>query len=142
MTDLSNNQIIDISGNQAKILEEQERRRKFIMEKREKQKLYLRDLVMRQTDYDEETAVQKLEEFKGDVMAIVREYMGPAKKVEQNTPTSTNQVIMKEIRTMMDDAAAKYRIKKDLEERKKLFIEQMENQRKEAAKKLEDKLNE
>jgi len=86
--------------------------------------------------------MQKLKEYDGNVMMIIREYMGPSKKIESNNPTSTNQVIMKEIRTMMDTASANYRIKKDLEERKNMFIEKMQNTQKEAAKKLQDSVNE
>ena len=142
MSDTSNNQIIDVSSNEVALLEQQERRKKIIEVKREQYRITLRDLVMRQTDYDAETAMQKLKKYDGNVMMIIREYMGPSKKIESNNPTSTNQVIMKEIRTMMDTASANYRIKKDLEERKNMFIEKMQNTQKEAAKKLQDSVNE
>jgi len=142
MSDTSNNQIIDVSNNEVALLEQQERRKKIIEAKREQYRITLRDLVMRQTDYDAETAMQKLKEYDGNVMMVIREYMGASKKIESNNPTSTNQVIMKEIRTMMDTAAANYRIKKDLEERKNMFIERMQNKQKEAAKKLQDSVNE
>ena len=142
MYDTSNNQIIDVSNNEVALLEQQERRKKIIEVKREQYRITLRDLVMRQTDYDAETAMQKLKEYDGNVMMVIREYMGAPKKIESNNPTSTNQVIMKEIRKMMDTASANYRIKKDLEERKNMFIEKMQNTQKEAAKKLQDSVNE
>jgi len=131
-TDISNNQVTDISGNIERV--------KLFKERQKKQIEYLSNLVMRQTDYDKETAIEKLKEYKGDIMAIIREYMGPSKKPEENNPKTTNQVIMKEIRTLMDDAASKYRIKKDLEEKRKLMIERLMNKQKEARKKLQDEV--
>ena len=92
MSDTSNNQIIDVSNNEVALLEQQERRKKFIEAKREQYRITLRDLVMRQTDYDAETAMQKLKEYDGNVMMVIREYMGAPKKIESNNPTSTNQV--------------------------------------------------
>lgn len=119
----------DISGNNNML---EERRIKYILE--------LCEVVMRQTDYDLEKAKEKVRDFKGDIVAIVREYMEPPPKPDVYANRSPNQIILTEIRTMMDDAASKYRYKKDLEERKKLLIERMmiENQRKEQEKKETD----
>ena len=98
----------------------------------ERHMLYLRDLIMRQTDYDEETATRKLEEHNKDVLAVIREYMGAAKTVEK-APVSANQAIYGEIRTMMDDAAASYRVKKELEERREAAIAAIQQARAQAA---------
>ncbi len=66
--------------------------------------------IVRQTNYTREEAAQKLLEHHNDVEAIVREYMrGGAVASAPPTPTSVNQMIYKEIRTMMDDAAKTYK---------------------------------
>jgi hypothetical protein len=117
----------DISGNRVKLLEE----------KRIRHIMSLRDVVMRQTDYNEQQSLDKIKEFNGDVLAIVREYMGVSKNVEVVPPKSTNQFIMSEIRNMMDDASSRYRYKKEVEENRKIMIENMmeANKRKEALQK-------
>ena len=97
--------------------------------------LYLQGLVMRQTDYDETTADQKLLDHNNDILAIVREYMGPPAEQELK-PSTTNQQIFTEIRTMMDDAAATYRVKKALEERREALLESAAAQRAIAAQNL------
>ena len=132
----------DSSNNEINNLKSRENIKNFVEKQREKHRIYLRDLVIRQTNYDEETAIKKLEEHNGDVISIIREYMGPSKKIERNNSSiSTNQIIMKEIRTMMDDAATKYRIQKDLNEKKKVFIEKMIQRQKEMEKKNQDNNN-
>ena len=103
----------------------------------ERHMLYLRDLIMRQTDYDADTATQKLEEHNKDVLAVIREYMGASKPDKQKTP-STNQAIYGEIRTMMDDAAASYRVKKELEERREAAIAAIQQARMQAAANLRE----
>ena len=71
------------------------------------------DVIMRQTDYDQATAQQKMVEHNNDVMKVIREYMAPAKPTKIcTTKLSVNQQIYKEIRGMMDDAAKKYELEK------------------------------
>lgn len=76
------------------------------------------DVVQRQTDYDKETALSKLQEYNFDPIMVIRNYMNPDQKVfiKKNTPTTTNQKVYKEIRTMLDSANAAYREKKEAEE--------------------------
>lgn len=69
------------------------------------------ELVMRQTDYDENKAVAKLNEHKGEVVAVIREHMGGS-KYSKPAPSTTNQAVFNEIRGMMDDAATRYRAEK------------------------------
>jgi len=70
-------------------------------------------LIMRQTDYDQATAQQKMLEHNNDVMQVIREYMAPAKPIKIcTTKLSVNQQIYKEIRGMMDDAAKRYETEK------------------------------
>lgn len=76
------------------------------------------ELIMRQTNYDKDLAEQKLKDHNNDYMQVIREYMTPLNKIPTCTPTSTptlsvNQQIYKEIRVMMDDAAKKYEIEKN-----------------------------
>ena len=64
-------------------------------------------IIRGQTDYDDETIRCKLAEHGGDMMAVIREYMMPAKVddvggQEVEAP-STNQKIYEEIRNYMDD---------------------------------------
>ena len=69
-------------------------------------------LVMRHTDYDNKTALDKLNEHNNDIQNIIREYMGlPIKTVETQKATSTNQTIYNEFRTFLDDASKSYRNK-------------------------------
>ena len=71
------------------------------------------DVIMRQTDYDQATAQQKMVEHDNDVMKVIREYMAPAKPTKIcTTKLSVNQQIYKEIRGMMDDAAKRYELEK------------------------------
>ena len=71
---------------------------------------------MRQTDYDKETALLKLKEYNGDVVAIIRNYMKNDDTEKQNSikkPSETlNQKIYGEIRDLLDEASESYRKKK------------------------------
>lgn len=69
-------------------------------------------MVVRQTNYTEEEAQKKLEEQHNDVQAVVREYLTGSTTVpvrSTDSSQSVNQLIYKEIRTMMDDAAKTYK---------------------------------
>ena len=95
-----------------------------VLSREEQKKIYLRDVVMRQTEYTEEQALQKLQEFNFDVMAVVRDYMGISTKNIEPPVKSVNQQIYGEIRNMMDCAASKYRIKKEMDEKRELIMAQ------------------
>jgi hypothetical protein len=92
------------------------------------------DVIIRQTDYTEEKAIEKLTEHKNDVLAIVREYMGVVKPPTRNETikSSTNQQIFSEIRNLMDDAAKTYQAKKAYEKRKEEYIAYMQAKQQEA----------
>ena len=100
----------------------------------------LHNIIMRQTDYDEEKAKNKLKEHNNDVLAVIKEYLGPKKNVDTDKSKSINQMIYGEIRTLMDDAAATYRVKKELEERKQEAIQRALRERSEAETKLKENL--
>jgi hypothetical protein len=73
------------------------------------------NVIMRQTDYSKELAVEKLKEHNNDVVSVVREYMNPPIQEVKNTK-STSQLIYGEIRSLMGSAATNYRIKKESED--------------------------
>jgi hypothetical protein len=71
------------------------------------------EIIMRQTNYDKDTAQKKLTEHNNDSMQVIREYMKPTnQKPVCTTKLSVNQQIYKEIRGMMDDAAKRYELEK------------------------------
>jgi len=80
-------------------------------------------LIMRQTDYDIETAKTKLKDFNGDIVAIIRDYIKNDDTEKQDAikkPSETlNQKIYGEIRELLDDASDMYRKKKEAEEANK-----------------------
>lgn len=80
-------------------------------------------VVCRQTDYDEEKAKAKLVEHALDLQAIVREYMGVSEKKTEEKKTSTNQMVYKEFRTFLDDAASSYYKRKEAEQMRKKILE-------------------
>jgi hypothetical protein len=71
------------------------------------------DIVVRQTNYTEEKAIEKLNQHNNDVLTVIREYMSPAViNIDvDNTinKKSINQQIYSEIRNLMDNAAATYK---------------------------------
>ena len=60
------------------------------------------DVIMRQTNYDRNTAHLKLGHHNNDIVAVIREYMDPPVTENSTIPTSTNQKIYYEIRNHMD----------------------------------------
>jgi len=75
------------------------------------------NVIMRQTDYSKELAIEKLNQHNNDVLSIVREYMNPPIQEVKETK-STSQLIYGEIRSLMGNAAKNYRMKKEMEERR------------------------
>lgn len=97
-----------------------------------------KNIILRQTDYSEEEVIQKLKEHNNDPMAVIREYMGtpsstrPAAQAQAQAK-SVNQQIYGEIRSLMDNAAKNYQLKKEYEERMALYREQVIRARNNAA---------
>jgi hypothetical protein len=56
-------------------------------------------LIRTQTDYDEETAKQKLELFNNDPIKVIKDYLGIVEKPRKMQ--SVNQEIFKQIRTKL-----------------------------------------
>ena len=69
---------------------------------------------------------ESLELFDFNYVKVIREYMGLSNNRSEETGlTSTNQAIYKEIRGCMDNAAKRYRNKKEWEERQEQIMEEL-----------------
>jgi hypothetical protein len=67
--------------------------------------------IMSQTNYSEEVAKTKLQEFNGDFMQVLKDYMGIPIKKDTNKIKSVNQEIYKQIRHSLDQTMKNYREK-------------------------------
>jgi len=77
-------------------------------------------IVLRQTDYTEEIAKQKLTDFNWDHLAVIRNYLGiPEKKTQPIV--SVNQEIYKQLRNRHNDNMKEYYVRVEKGEVKKLF---------------------
>jgi hypothetical protein len=87
-----------------------------------------RNLVITQTNYDRETAINKLKMWNGDAIKVVKEYLNPEfEKKKKNEPIkSTNQKIMSSIRNFMDDVYKGYEKKNKKKEEEKKEKEEQE----------------
>ncbi len=76
------------------------RRRKAI----EKRSEEIIALVQRQTDYDREMAVSKLQEWEGNYLSVIREFMDPGHKDRKDPEDgrSLNQRVLGEMRGFID----------------------------------------
>ena len=71
-------------------------------------------IIMRQTDYTQDKAKEKLLEFNGDHLEAIRSFLGISKK--KNEPIkSVNQEIFKQIRYKMDNSMREYNDRKERE---------------------------
>ena len=76
-------------------------------------------IVMRQTDYTEEIAKEKLKEFNYDHLAVIRSYFGIAEK-KAPPVKSVNQEIYKQLRYRLDSNMRNYQERVEKGEAKKL----------------------
>lgn len=132
--DLSANElnIIDnISENQQIMIESRKQAYDTIMADRKKE---LVQIILRQTEYTETEAEDKLIEYDYKVMLVLNEYHGIIQK-EKEYPTTTNQQIYGEIRNLMDTGAKNFRVEQEKAEQYKKFQEIKEK------KKLDDAKN-
>jgi len=67
-------------------------------------------MIIRQTNYTDEEARDKLIEHNNDSMTVIREYMDIKK--EPNTKKTLNQQIYKEIRKQLDTTVREYNERK------------------------------
>ncbi len=132
-------QVKDVSG------EVQRQREEALKQKIEVRKKALVDLVIRQTDYDEDKAMIKLIEWNYNYLNVIKEYMNPNfQNVKKEEKTGTkNQMIYGEIRNFMDDvnkqALWRKRQKKKMEKKREAYIEYLRKKQEAQEKKDEDK---
>lgn len=78
-------------------------------------------LIMRQTDYDQNKAEEKLKEHNSNVREIIREYIGGSQR--EKPPKSTiNQEIYSQIRDLMDTGSKNYREKQEWDRRREEWV--------------------
>ena len=77
-------------------------------------------LIKSQTNYTDEEAKIKLEEWNGNYMNVIKEYLNPnfKNKKKSSTKKSVNEKMMYEIRNFMDTAATQFKQRKAQEEAK------------------------
>jgi len=74
-------------------------------------------LIMSQTNYDRDLALQKLEEWNNNYINVIKEYLNPNfQKTNEKKKLSNNQKIITSIRNFMDKASINY-------EKRKLYME-------------------
>jgi hypothetical protein len=76
------------------------------------------DIILRQTDYTEEVARKKLEEYNYDHMVVIRAYFGIAEKKALPAMESLNQEIYKQMRYKLDGVMRDYNVRKENSETK------------------------
>lgn len=96
-------------------------------------------VVMRQTDYSKEKALEKLKEHDMVALTVVKEYMG-IPLIKQKKDLTANQAVFREFRTFLDDACSNYYKQKEMEQQKQAYIQKMIEMQK-AKEKGNDKLD-
>ena len=76
-------------------------------------------IILRQTDYTEEIAKEKLKEFNYDHLAVIRAYFGISEKKVQPIK-SVNQEIYKQLRYRLDSNMRNYQERVEKGEAKKI----------------------
>ena len=76
-------------------------------------------IVMRQTDYTEEIAKEKLKEFNYDHITVIKSYLGVVEKKAQPVK-SVNQEIYKQLRHRLDSNMRNYQERAEKGEARKL----------------------
>jgi hypothetical protein len=89
--------------------------------------------IVRQTDYSEGTAAERLSALK-DPVKVVKEYLGLPESDEPELTSSTkskNQIKYGEIRKFMDEGAKQFNMQKELNERHRKYQEWLQSQQQE-----------
>jgi len=86
-------------------------------------------LIISQTNYTEEEAKNKLEEWNGNYINVIKEYLNPnfKKKKKSVKKKSVNEKMMYEIRNFMDTAASQFKQRKAQEEAKQNYLKGVYN---------------
>jgi hypothetical protein len=75
------------------------------------------EMILRQTNYTEEQAKNKLKEFNYDHIQVVKSYLGITEKKAPPVKT-VNQEIYKQIRYQLDSTMREYNLRKERDETK------------------------
>jgi len=132
-------EVKDVSG------ELQRKKEEAMKQQIEERKKALLELIMRQTDYDEEMAKIKLVQWNNNYLHVIKEYMNPnfQEQNKEDVKTTKNQMIYGEIRNFMDDvnrhALWKKRQKEQMEKKREAYIAYLRKQQEEAQKEGEQK---
>jgi len=78
------------------------------------------DIIMRQTDYTKEKALEKLEQFDFDEIRVIKDYFGIKDKKPQQIK-SVNQAIYGQLRNHLDTAMRDYHVRVEKGEAKKVI---------------------
>ncbi len=78
-------------------------------------------LVMRQTDYNEEKALEKLKAHDYNEIAVVKEYLGVPIKKAAAPVKSVNQEIYRQLRNKLDSNMRDYQVRVEKGEAKKIL---------------------
>ena len=87
-------------------------------------------IIRSQTDYSEEQAQEKYEEWNGDYISVIKEYLNPNFQKKKSTKKmSVNQKMMTEIRNFMDDVNTKYdaRVSEKKEQEREAYLKELES---------------
>jgi hypothetical protein len=76
------------------------------------------NIIMRQTDFDYETAKTKLIEHNYDYLVVIKSYIGVTEKKPDNF-RSVNQEIYKQIRHKLDTSMREYNERKEKEDNRR-----------------------
>jgi len=71
------------------------------------------DVILRQTNYSEEEAREKLIEHDNDYIAVIKSYLGVKNNAVKSEIKSVNQEIYKQMRFKLDNAMRDYTVRKD-----------------------------
>lgn len=77
-------------------------------------------IILGQTDYSEEKALEKLKEFNFDELKVIKSYLGITEKKEE-TIKSVNQEIYKQIRYRLDSNIRDYKVRVEKGDAKNLL---------------------
>ena len=93
------------------------------------------DLIIRQTNYDETEAMNKLLEHDNDYLKVIKNYMNPTNikttnHIDNRPKKTTNQLMYGEFRNLMDESAKNYRIKKEKEDKINQIIQNINIEKK------------
>jgi len=90
------------------------------------------NLVISQTNYDRETAINKLNNWNGDYLSVIKEYLNPNFRKKKKKKETKNQRVISSIRNFMDDVSKGYnkreKIKMELELKNKIEEEGKKHQ--------------